>query len=182
MLYFSDVPTRNPNYLVQQTPLDLTDWGCSGSVDFTITHQDEQIHQWAHNDAEEWYPSWYQAGWHQARLDFADDPPFQIEQQMSYGEVLPGEAHFDKGCWLQDAMPELHRQDTLWAYCIWGAAWFQRLSHQQVNDPVLIRLLEMGLVNGYAPDNKYNFADHYAAIATSRLLDRLLVLEKQVRR
>jgi hypothetical protein len=76
-------------------------------------------------------------------------------------------------------MPELHKMDALWAYCIRGAAWFQRLNRQQVNDPVLIRLLEMGLVDGQAPDNKFNFPDRYAAIATSRLLDRLLVLERQ---
>ena len=100
---------------------------------------------------------------------------------MSYGETLPGEAHFDEGRWLQDAMPELHKMDTLWAYCIRGATWFHCLNHQQVNDLVLVHLLEMGLVDGHPPDNKFNFSDRYAAIATSRLLDHLLVLEKQVR-
>ena len=100
---------------------------------------------------------------------------------MSYGETLPGEACFEEGRWLQDAMPELHKMDALWAYCIRGAAWFHRLNHQQVNDLVLIHLLEMGLVNGHPPDNKFNFGDCYATIATSRLLDHLLVLEKQVR-
>ena len=100
---------------------------------------------------------------------------------MFYGETLPGEARFDEGRWLQDAMPELHKMDTLWAYCIHGAAWFHHLNHQQVNDPVLICLLEMGLVDGHPPDNKFNFSDCYAAIATSQLLNHLLVLEKQVR-
>ena len=100
---------------------------------------------------------------------------------MTYGETLPGEAHFDEGHWLQDAMPELHKMDALWAYCICGAAWFHCLNRQQVNDPVLVHLLEMGLIDGHPPDNKFNFSDHYAAIATSQLLDCLLVLEKQVR-
>ena len=100
---------------------------------------------------------------------------------MSYGETLPREACFDEECWLQDAMPELHKMDALWAYCIHGAAWFHRLNHQQVNDLVLIHLLEMGLVNGHPPDNKFNFSNRYATIATSQLLDHLLVLEKQVR-
>ena len=100
---------------------------------------------------------------------------------MSYGETLPGEAHFDEGCWLQNAMPELHKMDALWAYRIHGAAWFHHLNHQQVNDPVLVHLLEMGLVDGHPPDNKFSSSNHYAAIATSRLLDCLLVLEKQVR-
>ena len=95
---------------------------------------------------------------------------------MSYGEAC-----FDEGHWVQDAMPELHKMDVLWAYCIRGAAWFHRLNHQQVNDPVLICLLEMGLVDGHPPDNKFNFSDCYATIATSQLLNRLLVLEKQVR-
>ena len=100
---------------------------------------------------------------------------------MSYGETLPGEARFDEGHWLQDAMPELHKMDALWAYCIHGAPWFHRLNLQQVNDLVLIHLLEMGLVDGHLPDNKFNFSDCYAAIATSQLLDRLMVLEEQVR-
>ena len=100
---------------------------------------------------------------------------------MSYGETLPGEARFDEGRWLQDAMPELHKMDALWAYCIRGAACFHCLNLQQVNDPVLVRLLEMGLVDGHPPDNKFNFSDCYAAIATSQLLDRLMVLEEQVR-
>ena len=100
---------------------------------------------------------------------------------MSYGETLPGEAHFDEGRWLRDAMPELHKMDALWAYCIHGAAWFHRLNQQQVDNLVLIRLLEMGLVDGHPPDNKFNFSDRYAAIATSQLLDRLMVLEEQVR-
>ena len=95
---------------------------------------------------------------------------------MSYGE-----ARFDEGHWLQDTMPKLHKMDVLWAYCICGAARFHCLNHQQVNNPVLIRLLEMGLVDGHPPDNKSNFSNRYTAIATSRLLDRLLVLEKQVR-
>ena len=96
---------------------------------------------------------------------------------MSYGETLPGEARFDEGRWLQDAMPELHKMDALWAYCISGAAWFHRLNRQQVNDPVLVRLLEMGLVDGHPPDNKFNFSNRYATIATSRLLDCLLIEE-----
>ena len=101
---------------------------------------------------------------------------------MSYGEILPRETHFDEGHWLQDTMPELHKQGALCTYCIRGATWFQHLNCQQVNDPVLICLLEMGLVDGHALDNKVNFTDCYAAIATSYLLDHLLVLEKQVRR
>ena len=100
---------------------------------------------------------------------------------MTHGETLPGEACFNEGRWLQDAMPELHKMDMLWAYCIHGATWFHRLNHQQVNNLVLVHLLEMGLIDGHLPDDKFNFSDRYTAIAISRLLDHLLVLEKQVR-
>ena len=86
---------------------------------------------------------------------------------MTHGETLPGEARFDEGHWLQDAMPELHKMDTLWAYCIHRATWFHCLNHQQVNNPVLVRLLEMGLINGHLPDDKFNFSDRYTAIAVS---------------
>ena len=59
---------RNPGYLLPQTALDLTYQGCSGEIDFSITRQDECLHQCAQNDIEEWYPSRYQVGWHQVRL------------------------------------------------------------------------------------------------------------------
>ena len=59
---------RNPGYLLPQTALDLTYRGRSGGTDFSITRQDERLHQHAQNDIEEWYPSHYQVGWHQVHL------------------------------------------------------------------------------------------------------------------
>ena len=47
----------NPGYLLPQTTLDLTYRGCSGETNFSITCQDEHLHQHAQNDVEEWYPS-----------------------------------------------------------------------------------------------------------------------------
>ena len=58
----------NPGYLFPQTTSDLTYRGHSGEIDFSITHQDERLHQHAQNDVEEWYPSHYQVGWYQVRL------------------------------------------------------------------------------------------------------------------
>ena len=59
---------RNPGYLLPQTASDLTYRGRSGEINFSITRQDECLHQRARNDVEEWYPSRYQVGWHQVRL------------------------------------------------------------------------------------------------------------------
>ena len=59
---------RNPGYLLPQTASDLTYQGRSGEIDFSITRQDERLHQRARNDVEEWYPSRYQVGWHQVCL------------------------------------------------------------------------------------------------------------------
>ena len=59
---------RNPGYLLPQTASDLTYRGRSGETDFSITRQDECLHQHARNDVEEWYPSRYQVGWHQVCL------------------------------------------------------------------------------------------------------------------
>ena len=59
---------HNPGYLLPQTTSDLTYRGRSGEVDFSITRQDERLHQRAWNDVEEWYPSCYQVGWHQVCL------------------------------------------------------------------------------------------------------------------
>ena len=58
----------NLGYLLPQTASDLTYQGHSGETNFSITCQDEQLYQRAQNDAEEWYPSHYQVGWHQVCL------------------------------------------------------------------------------------------------------------------
>ena len=68
MLSSPSTQIHNPGYLLPQTALDLTYRGCSGETDFSITRQDERLHQCAWNDVEEWYPSRYQVGWHQVRL------------------------------------------------------------------------------------------------------------------
>ena len=62
MLSTPSTQIRNPGYLLPQTASDLTYRGRSGEIDFSITCQDERLHQRAQNDAEEWYPSCYQVG------------------------------------------------------------------------------------------------------------------------
>ena len=68
MLSTPSTQIYNPGYLLPQTASDLTYRGRSGETDFSITCQDERLHQRARNDVEEWYPSCYQVGWHQVCL------------------------------------------------------------------------------------------------------------------
>ena len=62
MLSTPSTQIHNLGYLLPQTASDLTYQGRSGEINFSITHQDEQLHQCAWNDVEEWYPSHYQVG------------------------------------------------------------------------------------------------------------------------
>ena len=68
MLSTLSTQIRNPGYLFPQTVSDLTYRGRLGETNFSITRQDERLHQCAQNDVEEWYPSHYQVGWHQVHL------------------------------------------------------------------------------------------------------------------
>ena len=45
MLSTPSTQIRNPGYLLSQTALDLTYRGCSGEINFSITRQDERLHQ-----------------------------------------------------------------------------------------------------------------------------------------
>ena len=87
---------------------------------------------------------------------------------------MPGGPEFDKDRWRNDPMDGLYDHDALLGYMLQG--W----NHNKIGDPVLVRLLEMGLWDGTYPDNKYAFPlCHSTAIAT-RFLPRIMALEKQV--
>ena len=63
---------------------------------------------------------------------------------------------------------------------LWGSDQLRGWNRNEIGDPVLVRLLEMGLWDGTYPNNKYNFpARHATAIATC-FLPRIMALEKQV--
>ena len=71
--------------------------------------------------------------------------------------------------WKQDAMPELHNDDALWAFAMRASEEYHLLDHQHLNDEPLYRLLNMGLFDWERPDVLLNQAQQAIrwSVATS---------------
>ena len=103
---------------------------------------------------------------------------------MRYGALLPAEPVFNENRWRFDVMDELHSDDFFWACAIRDAHVLQRTTHNQMRDPVLRRLLRLGLFDWYAPNDQLNQATQairYSSAVNFRLLSRILELEAKVR-
>ena len=75
--------------------------------------------------------------------------------------------------------------DWLWAHMIHGAEWLRVVDRMKINDPSLLSLLRMGVLDWKAPNNRLHQATqvirHGTAIAL-RFLLRIMKLESRVRR
>ena len=60
--------------------------------------------------------------------------------------------------WRQDAMPELHNDDTLWAYLMQASEELRMMSHSHLNDETLWHLLDMGVFDWEGTDKLMNQA------------------------
>ena len=60
--------------------------------------------------------------------------------------------------WKQDAMPELHNDNALWAFAMRASEEYRLLDRQRLNDEPLYRLLNMGLFDWERPDTLLNQA------------------------
>ena len=87
--------------------------------------------------------------------------------------------------WWNDVFPNLFFDDWLWAHMIRGAEWLHVVDWTKINDPLLLSLLRMGVLDWKAPNNCLHQATqairHGTAI-TLRLLPRIMKLESRVRR
>ena len=83
-----------------------------------------------------------------------------------------------------DAFPQLHNDDALWAYMIQDSEQFRTLNDEVLQDPVIIRLLHMGIFDWEEPNGTLHQATraiwHSTALG-SRLLGRILLEERKVR-
>ena len=50
--------------------------------------------------------------------------------------------------WKQDAIPELHNDDALWAFLMQVSKELRMMDHSHLNDQTLWRLLDMGSLIG----------------------------------
>ena len=87
--------------------------------------------------------------------------------------------------WWNDIFPNLFFDDRLWAHMICGAEWLHMVDRTKINDPSLLSLLHMGVLNWKAPNDRLHQATqvirHGTAIALC-FLPRIMKLESQVRR
>jgi hypothetical protein len=94
--------------------------------------------------------------------------------------------------WWNDALPEILRDDALWAYSIRASDQLRGLDTEKVHDLVLMRLLDMGVRDWQgAEDHLFNFTSDdlhqqgvralcHSTLVGSRLLPRVLDLEDRV--
>ena len=63
---------------------------------------------------------------------------------MCHGVIRAGQTTWDvaeEAHWKQDAMPELHNDDTLWAFAMRASEELHMLDHQHLNNNTLYCLL-----------------------------------------
>ena len=101
--------------------------------------------------------------------------------------VLPGEEGLPpvalESRWRNDQFPELFNDEALWAYMIRVSEEFGKINWEEVNDPVLKRLLRMGIFDWRDDDTRLHQATqamrHGTAMGT-RILGRVLEVERKV--
>ena len=84
--------------------------------------------------------------------------------------------------WGRDNYPELHNDDALWAYMIRASQEYERLK-PEVNDPVIGRLVRMGVYDWSGQDHRSRQAGQAMRHATAfclRLLKRIVGVEETV--
>ena len=80
---------------------------------------------------------------------------------MHHGVIRAGQTSWDaaeEAHWRQDAMPELHKDDALWAFALRASEELRMLDHQRLNDDALYHLLQMGIFDWTGPDTLLNQA------------------------
>ena len=86
--------------------------------------------------------------------------------------------------WWNDVFPNLFFDDWLWAHMIQGAEWLQVVDRSKINDPSLLSLLRMGVLDWKAPNDRLHQATQVICHGTTMalcFLPRILKLESWVR-
>ena len=87
--------------------------------------------------------------------------------------------------WWNDIFPNLFFDDQLWAHMIRGAEWLHMVDRKKINNPLLLSLLHIGVLNWKAPNDCLHQATQairHGTTVTLHLLPRIMKLESWVRR
>ena len=80
--------------------------------------------------------------------------------------------------WLQDAYLNLFFDDRLWAHMIRGAEWLQQVDWTKINNPTLLSLLQMGVLDWKAPNDCLHQVTQVIRHGTTMALCFLLRISK----
>jgi len=87
-----------------------------------------------------------------------------------------------KARWERDSLPKLHNDDALWGFNIRASDVLER-EQQHINDPVLYRLLRMGIFDWSGINvlqNQALQAVRWASATSMRILERVFKIERKV--
>ena len=80
---------------------------------------------------------------------------------MCHGVIHAGQSSWDaaeEAHWRQDAMPELHNDNALWAFTMRASEELRVLDRQHLNNDTLYHLLQMGIFDWTGPNTLLNQA------------------------
>ena len=89
---------------------------------------------------------------------------------MRHGVICAGQSSWDaaeEACWRQDAMPELHNDDALWAFALRASEELHMLDRQCLNNNTLYCLLQMGIFDWTGPDTLLNQAQQAICLSSA---------------
>ena len=98
-------------------------------------------------------------------------------------EVTVGDGSVAQARWQRDTLDECHNDDTLWGYAIRSSEELRKTTPEELGDPVLWRLMQMGTFDWASPDHLDESslcAIRYSSVMAAWLIGRILHLEQKV--
>ena len=87
--------------------------------------------------------------------------------------------------WRDDALIECHNNDALWGFVVRAYETVRRRTEDQWDDPVFLRLMQMGCLDWVCPDfhsNQSTQGIRFVMAIGSRLYERIRAMEQEVYR
>ena len=97
--------------------------------------------------------------------------------------IFPTVEDADLQQWRDDALIECHNDDALWGFVVRAYEGIQLCTKNQWDDPVFLRLMQMGCLDWVQPDFRSNQSTQGIRFATamgSRLYERIRAMEREV--
>ena len=89
---------------------------------------------------------------------------------MLHGVIRAGQHSWDaakEARWKQDAMPELHNDNALWAFLMQASEEMRMMDRSHLNDQALWHLLDMGIFDWEGTDKLMNQAQQATQLGTA---------------